>query len=84
MLKFPDLTNETRVAHQMYVIREMTHLHITREVAQATIETGCITPRIYAVTMCGQTWEHGFAVEMDQTNNKATPICKRCATKAAK
>lgn len=68
----------------MYVMREMTYLHITTEVAQATIETGCITPRIYAVTMCGQTWNNGFAVEMDQLNNDAAKTCKRCATKAGK
>jgi hypothetical protein len=78
---FTDLSDGTRVAHQMWMVDCSTYLHISKEVAQATINTGVIAPSIPAVTLCNKTWTSGNAFEMDQRDNK---VCKSCAAKAGK
>lgn len=78
---FTDLSDQTRVAHRMWMVNCSTYLHISKEVAQATINTGVIAPSIPAVTLCGKTWTSGNAWEMDERGNK---VCKACAAKAGK
>lgn len=80
-----DLSNTTRVAHQMFAVSETSHyVHITKEVAQATIESGVIGSAIPAVTLCSQTFTGGSVWEFADHTNSAAKVCKGCAKKAGK
>jgi hypothetical protein len=78
---FFDLSNTTRVEHQMWACSQTSHfLHITKEVAQATIDTGVIGETIPAVTLCNKTFTAGDAV--DFMHRHSHKVCKGCAKKA--
>ena len=76
-----DLSNTTRVNHSMYAYgrTSMTVAHITKEVAQATIDEGVITPEIYAKTLCSKTLTFGTAWDM---SGGVIRVCKACQKKA--
>jgi hypothetical protein len=78
-----DLTNTTRVAHQMFVVSGTSYfMHITKEVAQATIDTSVVGENISAITLCNKTFTEGSVFE--STNNDSFKVCKACAKKAGK
>jgi hypothetical protein len=81
---FANLSDTTRIAHRMYAVGSSYYLHITKEVAQATINTGVVGETIPAVTLCNKTFTHGAAWEIADTGNTTAKVCKACATKAAK
>jgi hypothetical protein len=60
------------------------YAHITKEVAQATINTGVIGASIHAVTLCNKTFTGGAAWEIADNTNHAMKVCKACAAKAGK
>lgn len=53
--------------------------HISKEVAQGTIDTNVISPSHHAITHCGQRWESGEALD---TFNGVGKVCKACRTKS--
>jgi hypothetical protein len=75
-----DLTHTERVPREMWMIESRRHWHISKEIAQSTIETELITDNLPAVTLCGQTWTSGFAYEMNQPLN-IHKVCKVCNQK---
>jgi alpha/beta superfamily hydrolase len=78
-----DLSNTTRVAHQMFVVSGTSFgAHITKEVAQATIDTGVVGNTIPAVTLCNKTYTEGSAWESADIGSFR--LCKACAKKAGK
>jgi hypothetical protein len=78
-----DLTNTTRVAHQMFVVSGTSYfMHITKEVAQATIDTSVVGKNISAITLCNKTFTDGSAFE--SSGNDSMKVCKACAKKAGK
>ena len=80
-----DLSDTTRVQHQMYAVNLTSYYaHITKEVAQATINTGVIGASIHAVTLCNKTFTGGAAWEIADNTNHAMKVCKACAAKAGK
>jgi hypothetical protein len=79
-----DLSDTTRVAHSMYAVSETSYiLHITKDVAQATVNTGIIAPTLPAKTLCSKTFTAGAAWEISQDSGTAR-VCKTCSAKAAK
>jgi hypothetical protein len=79
-----DLSDTTRVAHRMYAVNNTSHfVHITKEVAQSTINTGIIAGTLPAKTLCSKTFTDGDAWEISQDSGTAR-MCKTCSTKAAK
>ena len=83
--QLPDLSDTTRLLHRMYAMNLSSHYaHITKEVAQATINTGVIGASIYAVTLCNKTFTGGAAWEIADHTNHAMKVCKACASKAGK
>ena len=79
----PDLTNTTRVARQMFVVSGTSYgAHITKEVAQATIDHGVVGKTIPAVTLCNKTFTSGDAWEAESIGSFR--LCKACARKAGK
>jgi len=79
-----DLSDTTRVTHQMFVIGNSYYAHITKEVAQATINTGIVGDNISAITLCNKTYTNGDAWEFTENTNDAIKVCKACAKKAGK
>lgn len=76
-----DLTHTERVIHPMWMVESLRHLHISKEIAQSTIETSLITDNLPAVTLCGQTWTSGFAYELDEVTTTRLKVCKVCNKK---
>ena len=72
----------TRVPRSMFLVpvwgnARMTH--ISKELAQGTIDTSVVSPSHHAITHCGQTWESGEAWD---NFNGVGKVCKACRTKS--
>ena len=72
----------TRVVSQLWMVTNLKNLHISKEIAQGTIDTTAITESHFATTLCGQTWTSGCAYT--DKGNTALKTCKACAAKAGK
>ena len=73
----------TRVSRSMYVGEAGRYMHISKEVAQGTIDTNVITPSHHVLTHCGKKWTSGSATDA-RPNNPSLKVCKSCSTKSGK
>ena len=82
MLKQSTPNDPTRVPRSMFlqpIFGNARVAHISKEVAQGTIDTNVVDPSHHAITHCGQTWESGEALDTPPSRGK---VCKACRTKS--